>query len=612
MINSHYLLKIFMCLSFLYSGFSFAGGPLAVVNGSAVAYPNNGRNLVLNFDKGTLGSRSNNQADALVLRAMGLWNNVSTSTFSISQGNDIANDVTATDAGSFINNTRDGLNPFIYDTDGSIIDSIFGVGQSRSILGVAGSSYFRSNNRRSAYVEGYLVLSGARSVNDDNMVIVMAHELGHFLGVDHSQLDNSQNLSRSNYVLMYPISVRTSPTLHEDDIQSISQLYPSTTLETIYSTVNGVFLNSNGSAKLGVNVWLQESSTGKVYSSVSDYLDTANGAFKILVPAGSYTLHAEAIDSRFFAGSSVGPHARTQTDTSFVNPIVTVDYNQSNNRAFVFKMNAGCSINVNFRSDGSGTNTVCDNTLVANNANLTLQEDSIATGVLTGTSTNPANLLFNIVTNGAKGLVTITNRTTGAYTYTPNRNSTGIDSFSFTVSDGTITSPSASVNISITNVNDAPVATNGNISITENTSIRGILNATDIDSNVLNFSVAILPTKGTIALNAITGAYTYISTGGAGGDSFTFTVNDGSGGTDNGVISINISAANNGGSTPPALPPEPAPVEIFPPADPIDETSPVSTVSSGGGSSSIFMLLILLINLLFRADFNSISTIRLG
>ncbi len=606
-INCFY--KILLWLSILYQGSVFAGGPLAVVNGESVAYPNSGRNLSLNFDKGTLGSRSNNQADALVLRAMSLWNNVSTSTFNISQGNDIANDVTATDANSFINNSRDGINPFIYDTDGSIIDSIFGVGQSRSILGVAGSSYFRSNSRRSTYIEGYLVLSGARTVSDNNMIIVMAHELGHFLGVDHSQLDNSQGLSRANYVLMYPISIRTTPTLHDDDIQSISQLYPDASLDSVYSTVNGFFQNSNGSAKLGVNVWLQETTTGKVYSGVSDYLDTTNGAFKILVPAGTYTLNAEAIDNRFFAGSSVGPHARTQTDTSFINPITTVVYNENNTRSFLFKMNAGCNITVNFRSDGTGSNTVCENTLVANNANLTLLEDNVATGILSGTSTNSANLIFNLVSNARKGRVAITNSSTGAYTYSPNTNSTGADSFTFTVSDGTVTSPAATVNISINNVNDAPVAANGNIALTENTSKSGSLNASDIDSNVLNYAVSILPTKGTLVLNALTGAFTYASTGGTGPDSFTYIVNDSVGGTDTGVISINISAANNGGITPP---PEPVPVETSPPPVEPPVEAPVSTVSSGGGAVSWFMLMFLLISLLSRVNFNAISTARLG
>jgi hypothetical protein len=60
------------------------------------------------------------------------------------------------------------------------------------------------------------------------------------------------------------------------------------------------------------------------------------------------------------------------------------------------------------------------------------------------------------VTNGAKGVATITDAATGAYTYTPNADANGTDSFTFKVNDGTLDSKPATVSITITPVNDAP------------------------------------------------------------------------------------------------------------------------------------------------------------
>jgi predicted Zn-dependent protease len=70
------------------------------------------------------------------------------------------------------------------------------------------------------------VINGYLSVSDASLVNVIAHELGHLIGLDHTQLDSTQGLASSNYPLMYPIAYRTLSTLHDDDIASVSALYP--------------------------------------------------------------------------------------------------------------------------------------------------------------------------------------------------------------------------------------------------------------------------------------------------------------------------------------------------------------------------------------------------
>ncbi|NEU06697.1 hypothetical protein GZH53_00070, partial [Flavihumibacter sp. R14] len=59
----------------------------------------------------------------------------------------------------------------------------------------------------------------------------------------------------------------------------------------------------------------------------------------------------------------------------------------------------------------------------------------------------------------------------GSFTYTPNANFNGTDSFTYKVSDGTLESNIATVTLTVTPVNDAPVALNDAYTTTEETPI---------------------------------------------------------------------------------------------------------------------------------------------
>ena len=131
--------------------------------------------------------------------------------------------------------------------------------------------------------------------------------------------------------------------------------------------------------------------------------------------------------------------------------------------------------------------------------------------------------------NGAKGSAVITNPATGAYTYTPNANATGSDTFTFRVNDGTTDSNIATVTVTITPVNDAPLASESAVTTDENVPVSGTLVASDVDSPTLSFGIVTNGSRGTATVtNAATGAFTYTpSSGQAGTDTFTFQVSDG-------------------------------------------------------------------------------------
>lgn len=347
-----------------------AGGPWGIYNGAPILYiaP---ATVALNYDQGSLGSRSKAQADALVAEAVSLWTNVTTATVSFTRGADLPVDVTDANYGTylgtpFVSISNDGRNPVVYDSDGSITDLFFGAGAKNNLLGFAGSSYSYSGGT-AWYTEGRALINGFKSVSDTTLKVVMAHEMGHMIGLDHAQIDSAQGLTSSNYPLMYPIAYRGSVSLHEDEISAVSSLYPDSNVTSSFGTLSGTFAQANGTPIRGANLWVQESSTLKLYSNVSDYLEQTTGYFKFLLPPGTYTLHAQAIKTAFTGGSGIGPYTNAASDFSFQSPLYVssaamAPLTLGSGAPTTFTIVAGCAATVNFKFDGTGNvGGNCDN-----------------------------------------------------------------------------------------------------------------------------------------------------------------------------------------------------------------------------------------------------------
>jgi len=157
---------------------------------------------------------------------------------------------------------------------------------------------------------------------------------------------------------------------------------------------------------------------------------------------------------------------------------------------------------------------------------------------------DPASLL--VVTAPLNGQAVV-QPSTGVIQYIPQGNFTGIDLFTYIVKDseGAASAP-ISVTITVSPVNDAPVAVNDEASTNENTpvDIDVISNDIDVDNDVTPGSVVITtnPVHGTIALNPVTGSVTYTPEEDfTGNDSFTYTLQDPSGSiSPPATVSVNI------------------------------------------------------------------------
>jgi gliding motility-associated-like protein len=151
----------------------------------------------------------------------------------------------------------------------------------------------------------------------------------------------------------------------------------------------------------------------------------------------------------------------------------------------------------------------------------------------------------------AHGTVTISGN--GAYTYTPNKDYTGNDSFTYQVCDN-FSTPGCSigtVTLTIDPVNDAPTAFDDTPVAAEDTpmTIDVLANDIDIDDAIDITTVAMVanPSHGTVSVNATTGEVMYTPAADFfGTDSFTYSVKDGAGATSNtATVTITVSPVND-------------------------------------------------------------------
>ncbi len=276
--------------------------------------------------------------------------------------------------------------------------------------------------------------------------------------------------------------------------------------------------------------------------------------------AFSKTLNATDVDNATLTWSISGAatHGTATASGTGVSKVIgytpTADYNGSD--SFVVQV-----------SDGSLTDTITVNVTInaVNDAPVITESDPQAVTMsedgspiafsktLNATDVDSATLTWSI--SGAATHGTATASGTGvskAIGYIPTADYNGSDTFVVQITDGSLTD-TITVNVTINAVNDAPVITEGTsipVSMSENgtpTAFALTLNATDVDSTTLTWSISGAATHGTATASG-TGASKvigYIPTADYNGsDSFVVQVSDGSL-IDTITVNVTIGGANN-------------------------------------------------------------------
>lgn len=178
---------------------------------------------------------------------------------------------------------------------------------------------------------------------------------------------------------------------------------------------------------------------------------------------------------------------------------------------------------------------------VASSQGVTTTEDVAAAIVLGSSDVDSSSLTYAIVSMPAHGTLS---GVAPNVTYIPDVNYSGPDSFSFKVNDGLADSAAAIVAITVTPVNDAPVASSQAVSTNEDTPRAIILSGSDVEAGSLSYSVVTGPAHGTLSGTVPNLSYTpnanYI-----GSDSFSFKVNDGSVDSAPATVAITMAPVND-------------------------------------------------------------------
>ncbi|MEX0760536.1 MAG: tandem-95 repeat protein, partial [Tistlia sp.] len=135
----------------------------------------------------------------------------------------------------------------------------------------------------------------------------------------------------------------------------------------------------------------------------------------------------------------------------------------------------------------------------------------------------------------------------GSFTYRPAQDFHGTDSFTYQVTDRNGATASATATLNVAAVNDAPLARPDAFEVVHGEAFHGqglLANDSDVDGDPLSVSDfdAVSAGGGTVEV-AADGSFTYKPADGfSGEDSFTYTLDDGQGGTAIGTVTLTVAA----------------------------------------------------------------------
>ena len=223
----------------------------------------------------------------------------------------------------------------------------------------------------------------------------------------------------------------------------------------------------------------------------------------------------------------------------------TIDKNASQPNGGVYSVTITARDPGGLTSSRTFTWTVTNPAPTAVNDTATTAEDTPATINVLANDTDPDKDPLT-VTSATASNGTVTINPDGTLRYVPNANFNGTDTIIYKISDGNGGTSTASVTVTVTPVNDPPVATNDTAATNEDTPviIPVLKNDTDIDGDPLTVTAA-TAANGTVVRNP-DGTITYTPNKDFNGtDTITYTISDGKGGTSTATVTVTVAPVND-------------------------------------------------------------------
>jgi VCBS repeat-containing protein len=308
-----------------------------------------------------------------------------------------------------------------------------------------------------------------------------------------------------------------------------------------YTVSDGLASSTPGSVTINV------STTNAPPVAVDDVFHVANGGTLDVAAPGLFTndLDSDTSQSQWTTTVVAGPtHGVLTAGTG---------------GAFIYVHDgSGASDSFTYRvSDGTSFSNIATVTIVAgavnaapvaNADNYAVDEDATLTIAAAGVLANDTDAegsALSVVAGNLPSHGALTLNANGSFTYLPQGNYFGTDSFTYAATDGTLTSAFTTVTIQIDAVNDPPVNVSDAYTVAEGGTLTvpapGLLaNDSDLDNATLTaFSTA---TNATVNAD---GSFTYVHDGSETfADSFTYETRDGAAAT-SGIAVITITEVND-------------------------------------------------------------------
>lgn len=421
-------------------------------------------------------------------------------------------------------------------------------------------------------------INGVATLNSDQTVSYLPN--AEFNGVENLAytISDSQGITETavlviavEFVNDVPVAADDAATTDEDTIVTVDVLANDSDVDgdtlqvvDISDAANGVIainldstltytptLNFNGSevftytiadGNAGIDIAFLEITVLPVNDAPTAVADSATTdeetAVTIAVLANDTDLDGDSL-----AVSSVGT---ASNGVVLLNADQTVSYQPALN----FNGNDSFDYTISDGNGGEATATVTISVLPVNDAPVaaddvaTTDEDTdvMITVLSNDVDVDGEPLAVVAVTDPANGTVTLNADNT--LSYSPAANFNGSDAVSYTVRDGSGAEDTATVNITIVAVNDAPVAVDDAATTDQETAVTlsPLSNDSDPDGDSLSLDSVTMPAFGAASISGNDIVYTPAA-GFVGTDSFGYTVSDGNGGLETAVVTIIVEPA---------------------------------------------------------------------
>jgi VCBS repeat-containing protein len=224
----------------------------------------------------------------------------------------------------------------------------------------------------------------------------------------------------------------------------------------------------------------------------------------------------------------------------------TPAHNYNGTDAFTFQASDGTLVS-GIQTISLTIGAVNDPPTAVADAYSTAEDTPLTAGSVLANDTDAENdpLTAMLATMPAHGAIVF--NTDGTFTYTPAANYHGVDTFTYVAKDASSSSTPATVFITVSSVDDAPVAVDDARGTTKNTTLNGVSvlgNDTDVDGDPLSASLVGTTASGALMLNS-DGTFTYTPNNGfVGTDTFTYEASDGTKVSNVATVTITVTNTN--------------------------------------------------------------------